>query len=80
MSSIDLKVGKKEIHNIFFEMNRWTWHFKITVDGNPINGGWQFVIGSKEIKFNVGVEEKHKICINWRNYPNNFYCYICSDV
>lgn len=65
MSSIDLKVGNEEVHNIFFKMNRWFGHYKVTVDGNTIDGGWQFIFGTKEVKFDVGVKEKHKICICW---------------
>ena len=67
MSQIDLKVGVEEVHNITFKMNRMTGKYTVTVDGNLLKtkGGRQYIIGSKEVNFEVGEKEHHKISISW---------------
>lgn len=66
MSGFYFKVGTKEVHEICFKLNRFTAGFNVTVDGNLVKKGIQVFIGKKEIKFDVGEKEKHKIWINWR--------------
>jgi hypothetical protein len=68
MSIFSFNIGKEELHTICFSLSRWTGRFKVTVDGKPIHKGLQLIIGSKEIKFEVGDKERHQIWIMW-NIP-----------
>jgi len=60
------KVGKEERHTIEFSFNRWIGQFKVTVDEKPIRIGTQLIMGSREIEFEIGEKERHKIRITWK--------------
>ena len=66
MSMFSFKVGKEEVHTIYFSFNRWIGQFKTTVDEKPVRIGNQLIMGSREIKFEVGEKERHKIRITWK--------------
>jgi len=66
MSMFSFKVGKEEVHTIYFSFNRWIGQFKATVDEKPVRIGYQLIMGSREIKFEVGEKERHKIRITWK--------------
>ncbi len=63
------KVGKEEVHTVNFSYNRWIGQYKATIDGMPARIGNQLIIGTREIKFEVGEKERHKIRITWRLPP-----------
>ena len=66
MSMFSFNVGENEFHTVGFEFSRLTGRYKATVDGLVVIKGTQIVIGSREIKFEVGGKEKHKILIRWK--------------
>jgi len=66
MSLISFNVGESEFHTVSFEINRITGQYKAKVDGMDVLKKFQLVISSREIKFEVGEKEKHKIFITWK--------------
>jgi len=60
------KVGKEEVHIVYFSWNRWLGQFKAIVDEKPVLIRNQLIIGSREITFEVGEKEKHKIRVSWK--------------
>ena len=66
MSMFSFNVGENEFHTVGFEFSRLTGRYKATVDGLVVIKGTQWIIGSKEIRFELGGKEKHKILIMWK--------------
>ena len=66
MSMFSFKVGKEEVHTVCFFINRWIGQFKATIDEKPVRVIYQLIIGAREIKFEVGEKERHKIRITWK--------------
>ncbi|PNX51595.1 MAG: hypothetical protein BV458_11310 [Thermoplasmata archaeon M9B2D] len=66
MSMFSFKVGKEEIHTIYFSWNRWLGRFEACVDEKPVLIRNQLIIGAREVAFEVGEKERHKIKMSWK--------------
>jgi hypothetical protein len=76
MSNFSVEIGEKEKHVVSFDVDRLTGATAIKVDGNPVQKGRIWTMGSKEYNIEVGAEEKHSVRFvvkipwrQWRQWP-----------
>lgn len=67
------KIGKEEIHTVNLFWNRWLGKFQANVDEKPVLIKNQLIIGARELSFEVGEKEKHKIRMSWKIPPFGYF-------